>query len=193
MGLVRCCQVHSCSCSVFWGVLLISICFAEHTKPSPSEQEGPRAHGFHLGSGNRRTKPPSCYRGKKKKKISWKGLQNKKKKSVLVHGDLEKNGKQKAEQRNPGRFCREPSVGWGGIWGAPAGCADRQRLAAREASATSTVTLLGMLPVTLHISCKETARGGSKRGEICQAPGYGSLPIPIKRLKRPLFFLLVAF
>lgn len=28
----------------------------------------------------------------------------------IVHGDLEKNGKQKAEQRNLPRFCREKSI-----------------------------------------------------------------------------------
>lgn len=41
----------------------------------------------------------------------------KKKKERLVNRDLEKNGKQKAEQRNLPRFYRESSICWCGIWG----------------------------------------------------------------------------
>lgn len=49
-----------------------------------------------------------CKRKSKGKKI---------KRKRLVNGDLEKNGKQKAEQRNLPRFYRESSICWGGIWG----------------------------------------------------------------------------
>lgn len=59
-------------------------------------------------------------------KIKWDGFAEGKFLKRTVHGDLEKNGKQKAEQRNLPRFCRERSicagVGFGGFWQHCGGC-----------------------------------------------------------------------
>lgn len=52
------------------------------------------------------------------------------------------------------------------------------QLTARETSAISAVTVLGILAVSLHIRCRKIARKGNKREEAhCQAPGCRAIRI----------------
>lgn len=105
----------------------------------------------------------------------------------IVHGDLEKNGKQKAESRTeePTQVLQgEEHLRWGGIWGILTALRwmlwyqRSHQLTARETSAISAVTVLGILAVSLHIRCRKIARKGNKREEAhCQAPGCRAIRI----------------
>lgn len=67
-------------------------------------------------------------------KSKWDGFAKGKFLKRIVHGDLEEKGKQKAEQRNLPRFCRERSVCAGVGFGEPDSTAEDAPVSAQPSA-----------------------------------------------------------